>query len=160
MRPSDETMERMAAHGIAILQQPNFTYTLEGRYAANLDGWRLQHNNPLRSPMDHGIFVAISSDVLPIGPMVGLHAAVNRKGMSGTVYGADEAITIEEAIQAYTLNGAWLMREEDIKGSIEPGKLADMIVLNEDILSIDSNRIMEVRVDQTWLGGQLVFERE
>ena len=56
MRPSDETMETMAEHGIHITQQPNFTYTLEGRYAANLDGWRLEHNNPVRSPMDLAIF--------------------------------------------------------------------------------------------------------
>ncbi|MDB3898913.1 amidohydrolase, partial [Gammaproteobacteria bacterium] len=74
MRPSDATMEKMAQHGIHITQQPNFTYTLEGRYVANLDGWRLEHNNPVRSPMDHGIHVAISSDILPIGPLVGIYA--------------------------------------------------------------------------------------
>ncbi len=160
MRPSDETMQLMADHDVAITQQPNFTYTLEGRYVANLDGWRLEHNNPIRSPMDHGIFVAISSDVLPIGPKVGLYAAVTRKGMSGRAYGPDEAITIEEAIRAYTLNGAWLMGEEDIKGSIEPGKLADLIVLSEDVLTMDPERILELEVDQTWLGGELVFERQ
>ena len=87
MRPSDATMEKMAQHGIHITQQPNFTYTLEGRYVANLDGWRLEHNNPVRSPMDHGIHVAISSDILPIGPLVGIYAAVTRKGMSGRVFG-------------------------------------------------------------------------
>ena len=70
----------MAEHNIHITQQPNFTYALEGRYAANLDGWRLAHNNPLRSPMDTGITVALSSDILPIGPMVGLYAATTRKG--------------------------------------------------------------------------------
>lgn len=158
MRPSDETMETMAQYGIHITQQPNFTYTLEGRYVANLDGWRLEHNNPVRSPMDHGIHVAISSDILPIGPMVGIYAAVTRKGMSGRVFGPDEAITVEEAIQGYTIKGAYLGFNEDIKGSLEPGKLADMIVLSEDILTVDHERIMDIEVEQTYVGGELVYQ--
>ena len=158
MRPPDLTMELMAEHDIHITQQPNFTYTLEGRYAANLDGWRLDHNNPLRSPMDHGITVAISSDILPIGPMVGLYAAVTRKGMSGQVYGPDETITIKEAIRSYTLTGAYLNFEEEVKGSLEPGKFADMIVLSNDILTIDPERIMDIEVEQTYVNGKLVYE--
>ena len=151
-------METMAEHDIHITQQPNFTYTLEGRYVANLDGWRLEHNNPLRSPMDHGIHVAISSDILPIGPLVGIYAAVTRKGMSGRVFAADEAISIEEAIQGYTLKGAYMNFEEAARGSLEPGKLADMIVLSEDILSIDPERIMDIEIEQTFVGGELVYQ--
>ena len=158
--PSGETMDKMAAYGIAITQQPNFTYTLDGRYSEYLDGDRLQHNNPLRTPMDHGIHVAISSDILPIGPMVGIYAAVTRKGMSGNVYGADEALTVMEALRGYTLYGAYLTFEDDKKGSLEPGKLADMIVLDQDILTIDPNQIMDIKVEQTWLGGKLVYESE
>jgi predicted amidohydrolase YtcJ len=158
MRPSDETMETMAEHGIHITQQPNFTYTLEGRYVANLDGWRLEHNNPVRSPMDRGIHVAISSDILPIGPLVGIYAAVTRKGMSGRVFGADEAITIEEAIAGYTIKGAYLGFEEDLKGSLEPGKLADMVVLSDDILTIDPEEIMGIEIEQTYVGGELVYQ--
>jgi len=158
MRPPELTMELMAEHQIHITQQPNFTYTLEGRYAENLDGWRLQHNNPLRGPMDHGITVAISSDILPIGPLVGIYAAVTRKGMTGTVYGLDEAITVEEAIRAYTALGAYLNFEEEIKGTLEAGKLADMVLLSEDLLTIDPERIMGVAVEKTWIGGELVHE--
>jgi len=157
--PSDDTMRAMAANGIAITQQPNFTYTLEGRYVAYLDGDRLQHNNSLRTPMEHGIHLAISSDILPIGPMVGIYAAVTRKGMSGAVYGADEALTVTEALRAYTYRGAWLTFEENEKGTIEPGKLADMIVLDRDILAVDPDEIMDIKVLQTWLGGKLVYER-
>ena len=157
MRPPERTMELMSEHNIHITQQPNFTYTLEGRYVANLDGWRLEHNNPIRSPMDHGITVAISSDILPIGPLVGIYAAVTRKGMSGRVFGADEAISVEEAIKAYTLTGAYLGFEENIKGSLEPGKLADMIVLSEDILTADHEDIMDIVVEQTYVGGKLVY---
>jgi len=159
MRPPEATMEKMAEHGIHITQQPNFTYTLEGRYVANLDGWRLEHNNPIRSPMDHGITVAISSDILPIGPLVGIYAAVARKGMSGRVFGADEAITIEEAVRGYTLTGAYMNFDETKKGSLEPGKFADMIVLSEDILTLDPAQIMDIDIEQTWLGGELVYEQ-
>jgi predicted amidohydrolase YtcJ len=158
--PPEATLEAMASHGIAIAQQPNFTYTLEGRYVANLQGEKLAHNNPLRTPMDHGIFVALGSDILPIGPMVGLYAAVTRKGMSGTVFGADEALTMEEAIRGYTANGAWLTFEEHTKGTLEPGMLADMIVLSDDLLTIDPERIMDVEVDVTVVGGRVLYERE
>ncbi len=158
--PSPETMQKMAEYGIAITQQPNFTYTLEGRYVDYLDGDRLEHNNPLRTPMNHGIQVAISSDILPIGPMVGIYSAVTRKGLSGRVFAADEALTVMEALQAYTLYGAWLSFEESEKGSIEPGKLADMLVLDQDILTIDPAHIMDISVEQTWLGGKLVYARQ
>ncbi len=160
MRPPELTMELMAEHAIHITQQPNFTYTLEGRYVENLDGWRLQHNNPIRSPMDHGITVAISSDILPIGPLVGLYAAVTRKGMTGAVYGPDEAITMTEAIRGYTLLGAYLNFEEDSKGSLEPGKFADMIVLSDDLLTIDPEQIMDVSIEQTFVHGKLVYTNE
>ena len=157
--PSAESMDKMADYNIAITQQPNFTYTLDGRYSEYLDGDRLKHNNPLRTPMNHGVRVAISSDILPIGPMVGIYAAVTRKGMSGTVFGAEESLTVMEALRGYTLYGAWLSFEEDRKGSIEPGKVADMIVLDQDILTVDPDHIMDINVEQTWLGGKMVYQR-
>ena len=157
MRPSDKAMATMARQGIAITQQPNFTYTLAGRYATYLDGWRLQHNNPLRSPMDAGIFVAISSDILPIGPMVGLFAATTREGMDGNIYGQEEAISIEEAIIAYTHGGAWLSFEDDEKGRLTPGMLADFIVLNNNPLTTPPDQLMSLEVTQTWINGKLVW---
>jgi predicted amidohydrolase YtcJ len=158
--PPEETYRKMAANGIAITQQPNFTYTLDGRYVENLDGYRLEHNNPLRTPLNHGIFMALSADVLPIGPMVGLYAAVTRKGMSGSVFAPDERLTMAEAIRGYTRNGAWLTFDEKIKGTLEPGKLADMAVLAEDVLTIDPERLKDVKVDMTVVGGTVVYERK
>jgi predicted amidohydrolase YtcJ len=157
--PDAGTMDDMAAHGIAITQQPNFTYTLEGRYVANLDGARLETNNPVRTPMNHGIHVAISSDILPIGPWVGVYAAVTRKGMSGRVFGPGEAITRVEALKAYTGKGAWLTREENIKGVLAPGMLADLIVLSDDPLSVPDAELLNIEALETWLGGQRVYAR-
>ena len=159
MRPPEATMKKMAEHNIHITQQANFTYTLEGRYAENLDGFRLAHNNPINSPMAHGIVVALSSDILPIGPMVGLYAAVTRKGMSGKVYGPDEAISIDQALRAYTQLGAFINFDEDIKGTLEPGKYADMIVLSDDILNINPEQILDVEVLETYMHGELVYEK-
>jgi hypothetical protein len=159
VRPPVATMQKMADHNIHIAQQPNFTYTLEGRYAEHLDGERYQTNNPLRSPMRHGVFVALGSDILPIGPMVGLYAAVTRKGMSGAAVGPGEALTMPEAIVGYTRLAAHLTFEEDSKGSLEVGKLADMVVLSQDLLTIDPDRTMDTEVELTILGGNVVYER-
>jgi predicted amidohydrolase YtcJ len=147
----------MAEFGIAITQQPNFTYTLEGRYVTYLDGDRLETNNALRTPMNHGIIVALSSDILPIGPAVGLYAAVTRKGHSGRVFGPDERMSIQEALRAYTATGAWLTREEGLKGSLEPSKLADFIVLDENPLTLPPDALRALRVRETWLGGRQVY---
>lgn len=157
--PPAATREKMADYGIAISQQPNFTYTVEGRYVDYLDGERLERNNPLRTPMNHGIHVAISSDILPIGPMVGVYAAVTRKGMSGRVYAADEALGLSEALRAYTWGGAWLNFEERRKGTIAVVQLADLVVLDRDIQATSPEELLNVKVDQTWLGGRKVFER-
>ncbi len=159
VRPPPEVMDLMAKHNILITQQPNFTYTLESRYVENLQEEHAAHNNPLRSPMDHGVFVALSSDILPIGPMVGIYAAVTRKGVSGAVFAPEERLTMEEAIVGYTRNGAYITFEENIKGTLEPGMLADMIVLSDDLLTIDPERILDVVVETTIVGGRVVFER-
>ncbi|MDH5760259.1 MAG: amidohydrolase [Gemmatimonadota bacterium] len=157
--PPVGTLDRMAALGIAVAQQPNFTYTLEGRYVANLEGDRLAHNNPLKLPMDRGVFMGLGSDILPIGPLVGVYAAVTRKGMSGEVYGPEERLTMAEAITGYTRHAAWFTFEERTKGSLEPGKLADLVVLSDDLLTIDPERIMDVEVEMTVVGGKVLYRR-
>lgn len=158
--PPDATMKTMAEDGIRIAQQPNFLYNLEGRYSATLDDWRLRHNNSVGTPAKkYGLFVAFGSDNLPIGPMVGLYAAVTRKGPSGAVYGPEESVSISEAIRMYTANGAYLTFEEKQKGTLEPGKLADMIVLDADPLTIAADDLLKTKVDLTILGGKVVYER-
>ena len=159
--PVDSVMRAMAEYNILIAQQPNFTWapTLESRYVDNLEGERLDHNNAVRTPISHGIFMALGSDNHPIGPMPGLYAATTRKGKSGRVYSDAERISMAEAIVGYTRNGAYFTFEEKEKGTIEPGKLADLVVFSEDLLEIDPSRILDTKVDMTILGGRLVYRR-
>jgi predicted amidohydrolase YtcJ len=157
--PSETTLETMARDGIAIAQQPNFTYVLEGLFRTHLWDEALQSNNPAGTPLKKGVKMAFSSDIIPIGPLVGIYAAVTRKGLSGEVYGPEESVDIKEALRLYTYGGAWLNFDDDIKGTIEPGMLADIVVLSEDLLSAPPERILEAQVDLTLLGGEVVFER-
>jgi predicted amidohydrolase YtcJ len=157
--PPERTMQLMVKDKILIAQQPNFTYHLEGRYVETLEGKRLETNNSITTPIRHGIYMAFGSDNLPIGPMVGLYAAVTRKGESGKVYCAEEAVSIKDAITMYTRNGAFLTREEKIKGTLEAGKLADVIVLPADLLSISPDKFLGLKIDMTIVGGQIVYDR-
>jgi predicted amidohydrolase YtcJ len=160
MIPSVATMDMMAKDGIAAAAQPNFLYNLEGRYEQTLDGYRLQHINPLASPIKHGIHLAFGSDNLPIGPLVGFYAAVTRKGPDGKVFGADEAVSRADAIRLYTRDAAYLAWDEKKKGSIEPGKFADMIVLDHDLLTVPEDQILTTKVTTTIVGGKIVYQRQ
>ena len=157
--PPKPTMELMAKAGIMIAQQPNFAYTLEGRYVENLDEWRVAHNNSVATPKKHGIFIAFGSDNLPIDPRVGLYAAVTRKGMSGAVHGPEEAVSRPEAIRMYTANGPYLTWEETKKGTLEAGKFADMVVLDRDPLTIPADQLLTMKIDLTVVGGKIVYDR-
>jgi predicted amidohydrolase YtcJ len=159
MMPSDRTMEIMAKDKIHIAQQPNFTYNLAGRYEETVEGRLLQTNNPVSTPIKHGIYMAFGSDNLPIGPMPGLYAAVVRKGENGKVYGAPEAVSMKDAITMYTRNGPFLTREEKTKGTLEVGKLADMVVMDQDLLTIAPEKVLNAKVDMTIVGGKVLFER-
>ncbi|BBC73994.1 hydrolase [Altererythrobacter sp. B11] len=158
--PPDATMEIMRTDNIMIAQQPNFLYNLEARYQQTLDEWRLAHNNSVATPAHKfGLFVAFGSDNLPIGPLVGLYTAITRKGQSGKVHGIEEAVSRKEAIRMYTSNGPYLSWEEGEKGTIEPGKLADMIVLPFDPLTSAPETILNGQVEMTFVGGKLVYQR-
>jgi len=158
--PPDATMATMAKDKILIAQQPNFGYTLEGRYNQTLDDWRVTHNNSVATPAKKfGIFVAFGSDNLPIDPRVGLYFATTRRGSDSVRHGyEEERVSRLEAIRMYTANGPYLSWEENIKGTLEPGKLADMIVLDRDIMTVPDEQILTLQVERTYLGGKLVYE--
>ncbi len=98
--------------------------------------------------------------IWPSNPLWGMWCAVNRKTKSGLDIGPKEKITPMEALKAYTINGAYASFEEDIKGSIEPGKLADLVILSDNPLEIDHREIRNISVEKTIIGGEIVFDNK
>jgi predicted amidohydrolase YtcJ len=115
---------------------------------------------PHRSMAEKGIRVAFATDNVPINPLHALGAAVTRKdGPSGKIIAADQAISRQDALRAFTINGAYLSFEEDEKGSIEVGKLADLAVLSADLLTVPADQIRDIDVVMTVVGGNIVHEK-
>ena len=115
-----------------------------------------------RSLIDSGAVVTNGSDapVEPIDPILSFHASITRELPDGTIFFPQERMTRMEALRSYTILNAYAAFEEDIKGSLTPGKLADIVVLSQNILSVPPSRILEARVDVTILGGRIVHQRE
>jgi predicted amidohydrolase YtcJ len=89
----------------------------------------------------------------PFSPLMGIQGMVTRTGWNGEVWGANQRISVAEALQINTLNGAYATREEKTKGSITPGKLADYVMLAEDMHAIDPGKIKDIKVLRTVVGG-------
>ena len=115
---------------------------------------------PFRSFIDYGITAAAGSDYGPgpFQPLMGIQGIVTRKGWDGSVWGENQKVTVAEAMKIYTLNGAYASKEEDDKGSISPGKLADFVMLDKDLYRIDPNDILKTNILKTFTGGQEVYE--
>jgi hypothetical protein len=113
-----------------------------------------------RTLLDAGIHAAAGSDFDPgpFSPLMGIQGMVTRTGWNGEVWGANQRISVAEALQVNTLNGAYATREEGIKGSITPGKLADFVVLAEDLHTVDPGKIKDIQVVRTAVGGVTVYQ--
>ncbi len=137
----------------------------DGRWAEEYIGpERVKTTYAFRSLLDSGATLAFGSDwfVAPATPLEGIYAAVTRRTLDGKNPGGwvpEQKITVEEALKAYTINAAYASFEEDLKGTLEPGKLADFVVLDRDITAIDPAEIWNVKAQQTWVGGKKVFDR-
>ena len=121
---------------------------------------RTQHMFPMRDFLNYGLQPPDSSDYTasPSDPMMWLRSQVTRTDMKGNIWGANQKLTVEEAIRCGTINGAHSTFEEKKKGSIEPGKLADLVVLAEDPFKADPLNLHKIAVERTMVGGEWVFE--
>ena len=154
--PPDETLQKTADLGIMVASQPNWVYS-KMQFAPDIvSGERLETSQPQKSLMDRGIRVSYGSDGMPHGPMVGVYGAVTRTNSDGNVYGPGERVSLEQAIRSYTTETAYMTFDEADRGSLEVGKLADMIVLAEDIFTVDPERIKDIGIEQTIVGGDVV----
>jgi predicted amidohydrolase YtcJ len=113
-----------------------------------------------RSFLDAGIHAAMGSDFGPgpFAPLMGIQGMVTRRGWNGEVWGADQRVSVAEALRIATLNGAYNSKEEMIKGSITAGKLADFVVLAEDPHAVDPNEILNIKIFRTVTGGEIVYQ--
>ncbi|HJZ70319.1 MAG TPA: amidohydrolase [Vicinamibacterales bacterium] len=113
-----------------------------------------------RSFLDAGVPACAGSDFSPgpFAPLMGIQGMVTRTGWNGETWGANQRVTVDEAIRINTLNGAYASREESIKGSITPGKLADFVVLAEDPHSVDPSKIKDIRIVRTVVGGNTAHQ--
>jgi predicted amidohydrolase YtcJ len=121
---------------------------------------RLKHMFAMRDFLDAGIKAAPGSDYTasPAEPMLWLRSEVTRTDANGHVWGANQRITIEEAIRCSTVHGAHASFEEGMKGGLDPGQLADLVVWDQDLLAIDPAGLMSVKPERTMLGGRWVYE--
>ena len=121
---------------------------------------RLNHMFALRSFLDAGIRATQASDYPPgeFIPMMALQSEVTRTDMKGNVWGPKQKITVEEAIRVGTINGAYASYEENLKGSLETGKVADLVVLGRDPLKEDPSTLVTIPVERTMAGGKWTFE--
>src|SRR5258708_36439496 len=94
----------------------------------------------------------------PFAPLMGIQGMVTRKGWNGEVWGANQRVSVDEALQINTLNGAYASREEAIKGSITPGKLADFVVLADDLHTVNPEKIKDIQIVRTVVGGSTVYQ--
>jgi predicted amidohydrolase YtcJ len=117
---------------------------------------------PVRAYLDHGLIVSGGTDspVVPYPPLWVFYHFVTRDTISGGVLGRDQQITRQEALRLETVNNAYTTFEEQIKGSIEPGKLADLVVLQDDIMTVPAKRIESMDVLMTVVGGKTVYQRD
>jgi predicted amidohydrolase YtcJ len=154
-------MEQMREMGVVAALGLPFLYELGDSYITVFGQDRLQCVYPLGSLMKRGIIAPLSSDapVIDPNPMHGIYFAVTRKTPTGQTIAPHEAVTVLQAIRAYTISGAYATFEENIKGSLEPGKLADLAVLSDDILKVPSEKILTLKVDLTLVDGKVVYRR-
>jgi predicted amidohydrolase YtcJ len=113
-----------------------------------------------RSLLDAGVHAAAGSDFSPgpFAPLMGIQGMATRKGWDGKIWGANQKISVADAIRVNTLHGAYASKEENLKGSITPGKLADFVVLSEDPHTIDLEKIKDIKIARTVVGGNTVYE--
>ncbi|MFH1647394.1 MAG: amidohydrolase family protein, partial [Chloroflexota bacterium] len=153
-------LERLKRLGAVIVTQPPFIYYSGERYLATVPATQLPWLYRIGSPLQSGVIVAGSSDapVVPADPLVGIYAAVTRRAASGQVLLPEERISPEQALALYTVNAAFASFEEDVKGSLTPGKLADIAVLSADPTRVDPERLKDIRVLMTIIGGEVAWE--
>jgi predicted amidohydrolase YtcJ len=156
---TDTLIQRM--HMLQVIPAPFSCYVyFHGDVLHFYGEERTRHMFPMRSFLDAGLRPTDSSDYTasPPHPLMWLQSQLTRRDMKGNTWGANQRITLEEAIRCGTVNGAYAAFEENLKGSIKPGQLADLVVLAQDPFKIDPSELLKIQVERTMVGGIWKYE--
>jgi hypothetical protein len=156
-----DQIAEMARLGMVPVPQPVFMRQFGDAYLEVLGPGRPAHAYPMASWMKAGLRPSMSSDapVSDFDPFQNLHAAVTRRTATGNVIGAEECLTVEQALTAMTANGAWASFDEAERGTLADGMLADIAVLSRNLLEIGVDEIPETRADLAIIDGEVAFDR-
>lgn len=160
--PTMEALKRMKRLGVTSSTSVGFGWELGDQHRGFMGMERMKRYMPMKSFKEMGIVASGNADwsVCSANVMEGIHVCVNRTSETGQDLSQNQAISVMDALRVYTWNGAYITHEEDIKGSIEPGKYADMTVLDRDILTCDTAEINDIKVLTTFIDGEIVYQRE
>jgi predicted amidohydrolase YtcJ len=154
-------LAKMKELGVNVSASIGFCYPIGDSHIAALGEDRLRGYYPMKSFRDHGIIAAGNSDGFGTSwALTGIYGCVTRKSRSGRTLAVEESLPIIDALRAYTWNAAYLEGNEETKGSIEPGKFADFVVLDKDITTVDPSKILDTNVLMTIIGGEVVYKRK
>lgn len=152
----EDQIERARRLGVALAIQPPFNhYWDHTTYYPSIGEERASRVDPVGGLMRPGLLVAGGSDstVTPLGPLIGVHAAVNHSL-------PDERLDVQQALALYTIDAARIAFEERDKGSLEVGKLGDLVVLDKDPFAVDPSQIKDIPVSMTVIGGDIIYRQE
>ena len=160
--PTMEALERMKRMDVTSSTSVGFGWELGDQHRSFMGMERMKRYMPMKTFKEMGIVASGNADwsVCSANPMEGIHVCVNRTSETNQDLSQCQAISVMDAIRVYTWNGAYITHEEDLKGSIEPGKLADFAVLDRDILTCDPQEIHKIKVLMTFFDGKLEYTRE
>lgn len=156
---NDDLVRRIKAVGAVPLVFTTYAYYNSDKFSYYGEEL-MKRSMAFRSFLDAGINVAAGSDFSPgpFAPLMGMQGMVTRTGWDGKTWGANQKVTVEEALRINTINGAYASHEENTKGSITPGKLADFLVLADDPHTVDKEKIKDIKIVRTVTGGSTVYE--
>jgi len=157
--PTPDQIRRMAKLGVIAVNQPGYLYDSGDEFLERL-GDRAHMVQPFRAELDAGVTVVLSSDsdVASYRPLDTISAALQRKTINGLDIGADQTLTIEEAVRAHTIDAAFALFAEDRVGSIEAGKHADLVIIDGDLFGAEPEAIPHLPIWRTMIGGEIVYE--
>ena len=157
-----ELVKRIKKLGLIVTSQPGFVNEFGDSYLVNYGRERTDRMFACASYLKEGIIAGGGSDcpVTFSNPLLNIDVALNRTTQSGQVIGPQQKISLMEALRMYTYNSAYASFEEDIKGSLEVGKLADLVILDQKISDVPLTGIRDVKVDYTYIDGKEVYSRK